>query len=76
MEADGFEETDGQSHGTKHWTFFRKRVDGKGVWKVIFVDTGSKEAAIIDVTYGQARGYEPLDSFDALRKDLGKRLLP
>ena len=76
LEADGFEETDGQSHGTKHWTFFRKRVDGKGVWKAIFIDTGSKEAAIIDVTYGQVRGYEPLDSFDALRKDLGKKLLP
>lgn len=76
LEADGFEETDGQSHGTKHWTFFRKRVDGKGVWKAIFVDTGSKEAAIIDVTYGQVRGYEPLDSIDALRKGLGRALLP
>lgn len=76
LEADGFEETDGQAHGTKHWTFFRKRVDGKGVWKAIFVDTGSKEAAIIDVTYGQVRGYEPLDSMDVLRKQLGKALLP
>lgn len=76
LEADGFEETDSQSYGTKHWTFFRKRVDGKGVWKAIFVDTGSKESAIIDVTYGQVRGYEPLDSFDALRRDLGNKLLP
>lgn len=76
LEADGFEETDGQAHGTKHWTFFRKRIDGKGVWKAVFVDTGSNEAAIIDVTYSQVRGYEPLDSMDALRKGLGRALLP
>ena len=76
LEADGWEETDGVAHGSKHWTFFRKRIDGKGHWKAIFVDTSTNEAHIQDVTYEQVRGYAPLDSMDALRKHLGNTLLP
>lgn len=76
LESDGWEEVNGISHGSKHWTFFRKIAGSKGIWKAIFVDTEKNSAEVIDVTYGQARGFEPLDNVDALRKELGQMLLP
>lgn len=76
LEDQGYQEVDSRSQDGCYWTFFRKMVDGKGQWKAVFVDSVSGEGKIVDVTYGQARGYEPLSDMDALRKDLGNKLLP
>lgn len=75
LEDQGYQEVDSRSQDGCYWTFFRKMVDGKGQWKAVFVDSVSGEGKIVDVTYGQARGYEPLSDMDALRKDLGNKLL-
>lgn len=76
LEDQGYQEIDSRSQDGCYWTFFRKMVDGKGQWKAVFIDSSSGEGKIVDITYGQARGYEPLSNMDSLRKDLGNKLLP
>ena len=76
LEDGGWTEVDSKSQDGTYWTFFRKMVDGKGQWKAVVIDSVSGDGEIVDVTYGQARGYEPLSDMDALRKDLGNKLLP
>ena len=64
-ELEGYEEI----YGRNGYTFYRKIVDGKGKWKA------KKDGKIIDITYEQARGFEPLDSEEKLQMTLGKLLL-
>ncbi len=76
LEDAGWTEVDSKSQDGAYWTFFRKMVDGKGQWKAVVIDSVSGDGEIVDVTYGQARGYEPLSNMDVLRKQLGNTLLP
>lgn len=76
LEDAGWTEVDSKSQDGTYWTFFRKMVDGKGQWKAVVIDSVSGDGEIVDVTYGQARGYEPLSNMDVLRKQLGNNLLP
>ena len=72
----GWQWFDDKYTGSKYYTIFRKRDEnGKGMFKAIkYSHTHTPE--IVDLTYEQVAGEEPLDSFDGLRKKLGKALLP
>lgn len=73
LESQGFKYVSSKD-SRDYYDFYRKIEDGKGIWKAIIYNYGAAE--IIDVTYEQARGIEPIDSLEQLRKDLGKMLLP
>lgn len=73
LESQGFKYVSSKD-SRDYYDFYRKIEDGKGVWKAVIYNYGAAE--IIDVTYEQARGIEPIDSLEQLRKDLGKMLLP
>lgn len=64
---EGYEEISGR----RGYTFYRKIVNGKGKWKA-----KTPAGEIIDITYEQALGYEPLDNAEAIGKWLGSKLLP
>lgn len=73
LESQGFKYVNSKD-SRDYYDFYRKIEDGKGIWKAVIYNYGAAE--IIDVTYEQARGIEPIDSLEQLRKDLGKMLLP
>lgn len=73
LESQGFKYVSSKD-SRDYYDFYRKIEDGKGVWKAVIYNYGAAE--IIDITYEQARGIEPIDSLEQLRKDLGKILLP
>lgn len=62
----GFERVSGR----RGYDFYRKLVDGKGKWYA------SKDGEVMPITYMQARGYEPIDSDEAMGMKLGGILLP
>ena len=64
-------EQDGYVHvaDVRYVPVFRKIIDGKGKWKAILDDK------IIDITYEQALGREPIRPIDKLAHFLGKKLL-
>ena len=62
----GFERVSGR----RGYDFYRKLVDGKGKWYA------SKDGEVIPITYGQARGYEPINSEESMAMKLGGMLLP
>ena len=73
---DGFLPFDSKDTGSKYYVILRKRgEDGKGIWKAVKYGNTHKPE-IIDITYEQATGREPLDDFHRLRRDLGRMLLP
>ena len=53
-----------------NYAIYRKIVNGYGKWKAV------KDGKEKEITYDQARGYEPLDNEEALQMELGKLLLP
>lgn len=57
-----------------HWHLYRKIVDGKGKWVAQHQNTGE----IREITYDQARGFEPIDdsAISRLSRNLGSMLLP
>lgn len=67
---DGFIKKDWMQDG--HYIYFKK-VDGKGKW----IASKELEGPFFDITYDQARGYEPIDnsSTKRLKRYLGKMLL-
>ena len=72
----GFLPFDSKDTGSKYYVILRKRgEDGKGIWKAVKY-SNTHDPEIIDITYEQATGREPLDSFHGLRRQLGKALLP
>ena len=77
MEDKGWTSVDSKAVGGTYYSFYRKREEGaeKASWKAIKYGR-DVTPEVIDVTYGQALGREPLDSIDGLRKELGKKLLP
>lgn len=62
----GFERVSGR----KGFEFYRKLVDGKGKWYAV------KDGEVMPITYMQARGYQPIDSDEAMGMKLGGILLP
>lgn len=76
LEHLGWKRYDDKYTGSKYYTIFGKRDEnGKGMFKAVkYGHTHTPE--IVDLTYKQITGDEPLDSFDGLRKKLGKALLP
>lgn len=74
LEADGFKYYSDKYSGSKYYNFFTKRGDNGAVCKAVQYNYDG--AQIIDVTVNQVMGYEAIDSFDSMRRKLGKMLLP
>ena len=76
LAREGFLPVDSKYTGSKYYVICRKRDEnGRGIWKA--VQYSNQLAPIVaDITYDQAVGNDPLDSFDGLRRQLGKMLLP
>ena len=80
LENDGWEEI--YSFSVSECSLYRKvLIDDngkviKGIWKAKHLPTGK----IVDITYEQARGFEPILEFDTpikkLSRELGRMLLP
>lgn len=76
LARDGFLPRDSRYTGSKYYVICAKRGDaGKAVWRAVQYSNTS-EPVIVDITYEQATGREPLDNFDGFRRHLGKTLLP
>ena len=75
LEQDGWMHREDKYTGSKYYVIFMKREDGKAVFKAVKYNHDHKPE-IVDLTYEQIIGDKPLDSFDGLRKSLGKMLLP
>ena len=75
LEQDGWQEVNSKEESGRYYTFFRKVANGKGQWKAVVTSSSDHTAAIVDVSYGQARGDEPMSDIGALRRKLGDMLL-
>ena len=74
LEADGFNYYSDRYSGSTYYNFFTKRGDNGAVCKAIQYNYDG--AQVIDVTVDQLMGYEPIDSFEKMRRKLGNILLP
>ena len=73
---DGWNIYNDRDTGSAYYTIVcRRGEDGKGEFKAVKYGR-NVESEVIDITYKQAIGSEPLDSFHALRRHLGRMLLP
>lgn len=75
LARDGFMPNSSKHTGSKYYVICAKPHNNKGIWKAVQY-SNTLEPRIIDITYDQATGREPLDDFDGLRRHLGKILLP
>lgn len=76
LEDSGWNAMDSRYTGSKYYIIFAKRgEDGKGIWKAVQY-SNQLEPRVIDITYEQGIGREPIDDFDGLRRHLGKMLMP
>lgn len=74
LESDGFKYYSDRYSGSTYYNFFTKRGDSGAVCKAVQYNYNG--AQIIDVTVDQLMGYEPIDSFEKMRRKLGNILLP
>ena len=74
LEADGFNYYSDRYSGSTYYNFFTKRGDNGAVCKAVQYNYDG--AQIIDITIDQLIGKDPIDSFDTMRRKLGKMLLP
>lgn len=74
LEADGFKFYSDRYSGSTYYDFYTKRGDNGAICKA--VQYSYKGAQIIDITIDQLIGKEPIDGFEAMRRTLGKMLLP
>ena len=75
-QAQGWNPWDSRYSGSKYYVILARRgEDGKGEFKAIQY-SNQLFPRVIDITYKQAQGYEPIDDFDGLRRELGRKLLP
>lgn len=75
-QAQGWNPWDSKYSGSKYYVILARRgEDGKGEFKAIQY-SNQLFPRVIDITYKQAQGYDPIDDFDGLRRDLGRMLLP
>lgn len=62
--------------GGKNYQLFRKLENGKGKWAAAPMEMGDvKYNDAFEITYDQARGFEPISNIGRLSRDLGKILL-
>lgn len=74
--ADGWRPMDSRYTGSKYYIIFAKKEgDEKALWKAVQY-SNQLEPRVIDITYEQGIGREPIDDFDGLRRELGRMLLP
>lgn len=74
LEAEGFKYYSDRYSGSTYYNFFTKGGDNGAVCKAVQYNYDG--AQIIDVTVDQLMGYEPIDSFELMRRKLGNILLP
>ena len=74
LEDDGFKFYNDKYSGSTYYDFYTKRGDNGAICKA--VQYSHDGAQIIDVTIDQLIGNEPIDSFETMRRKLGKMLLP
>lgn len=75
-QAQGWNPWDSKYSGSKYYVILARRgEDGKGEFKAIQY-SNQLFPRVIDITYKQAQGYDPIDDFDGLRRELGRKLLP
>lgn len=74
LEADGFKYYSDRYSGSTYYNFFTKSGDNGAVCKAVQYNYDGSQ--IIDVTVDQLMGYEPIDSFELMRRKLGNILLP
>ena len=74
LEADGFKFYSDRYSGSTYYDFYTKRGDNGAICKA--VQYSYEGAQIIDITIDQLIGKEPIDSFETMRRKLGKMLLP
>ncbi len=74
LEADGFKYYGDRYSGSTYYNFFTKRGDNGAICKAVQYNYDG--AQIIDIDVDQLMGYKPIDSFEKMRRDLGKMLLP
>lgn len=74
LEADGFKFYSDRYSGSTYYDFYTKRGDNGAICKA--VQYSYEGAQIIDITIDQLIGKDPIDSFETMRRKLGKMLLP
>lgn len=74
LEADGFKFYGDRYSGSTYYDFYTKRGDNGAICKA--VQYSYDGAQLIDITVDQLIGKEPIDGFEAMRRKLGKMLLP
>lgn len=74
LESEGFKYYCDKYSGSAYYNFFTKRGDDGAICKAVQYNYNG--AQIIDVTVNQVMGYEAIDSFESMRRKLGKMLLP
>lgn len=74
LEADGFKFYSDRYSGSTYYDFYTKRGDNGAICKA--VQYSYEGAQIIDITIDQLIGKEPIDSFETMRRKLGRMLLP
>jgi hypothetical protein len=75
-QGQGWNPWDSKYSGSKYYVILARRgEDGKGEFKAIQY-SNQLFPRVIDINYKQAQGYEPIDDFDGLRRELGRMLLP
>lgn len=75
LEKAGWNYREDKYTGSKYYVIFMKRENNKAVFKAVKYNHDHKPE-VIDITAEQVMGEEPMDSFDGLRRGLGKMLLP
>lgn len=75
LESEGWAHIEDKYTGSKYYAIFRRKGENGGEFKAVKYNY-NHAPEIVDLTYDQIMGRVPLDSFDGLRKKLGKRLLP
>lgn len=75
-QGQGWTPWDSKYSGSKYYVILARRgKGGEGEFKAIQY-SNQLFPRVIDITYKQAQGYEPIDDFDGVRRQLGKMLLP
>lgn len=74
LEADGWKVYGDRYSGSTYYEFYIKRENNQPRCKAIQYNYNG--AQVIDVTVDQLSGVKPIDDFDAMRRKLGKMLLP
>lgn len=75
LESEGWMYRDDKYTGSKYYVIFQRRGENGAEYKAVKYNY-NHAPEIVDLTYDQYIGRVPLDSFDGLRRKLGKMLLP